>query len=160
MTILEQLSEPQQYAVLRTRAGWFPKGDQYYLDIDGWKPTPSTETLATLQRMGLICMSEWYGYSVTQTGLMVLFAHQQRQNTTQLFRKGDRVLTMDFTWRSGELCFQGRDVVVTKVSDHDVAVQRNDFRAVRLPESLAHYEHVQSARLLDFALADQLEAIT
>lgn len=140
MTVFWQLSNSQQYALRGHKA--------------------DTGTRKALAIQGLVEPDHLSGFqpvTLTDLGRLVMLSYEQRQNTTEKFRLGDRVISLDFTWQNNQLRFQGRDLVVTKVTDAVVTVQRNSYQVRRAPFSLAHYADVEAAGLIGLVRPDPLE---
>lgn len=141
MNVFEQLSDAQQRVLLLQGA--------------------NRGTCKSLARMGLITFTESAETAsrtveLTDLGLMVLFAHSQRHNTSDLFSLGERVITLDFNWQNSALRFYGRDVIVTKLTPALVTVQMNSYQVRRHPFNVARYADVEAAGLLGLVRPDPL----
>lgn len=111
-------------------------------------------TCKSLARMGLITFSEsaetaTRTVELTELGQMVLFAHQQRRNTTRDFKIGDRVVAFDFTWSNGSCWFSGREYTVYSVGKRFVTLTDGIGQDRRNPWNLAHVADVEKAGLME-----------
>lgn len=140
MTVFDQLSERQQVALQGAVAG--------------------VGTRKALMGLGLAERDDLSGFKrvvLTDLGRIVLFAHEQRENTTALFKQGDRVVSLDFGWPYHQLRFEGRDLVVMKVGKEKLTLQRNSYQVQRFAFNVAHYADVEAAGLLGLVRPDPLE---
>lgn len=140
MTVFDQLSERQQVALQGAVAG--------------------VGTRKALMGLGLSERDDLSGFKrvvLTDLGRIVLFAHEQRENTTALFKQGDRVVSLDFGWPYHQLRFEGRDLVVMKVGKEKLTLQRNSYQVQRFAFNVAHYADVEAAGLLGLVRPDPLE---